>query len=266
MGDEKFRLNKTNIIILFVDIVIFILVIISIVLLVNSFKDESELPTLEVTRERTSTSHERTTTEETTTTTTTTTRRNLSSPYYEVNVDSILTDELITKASVTNAEALEIMKKLYGVVDKIINTSDNSLLDIETTIEYAKDGERDSITYDDSKYGIIYNGGTLLKKCFSNYFMNNEIGKYRINTKRLFLKRGDDYYRIENKLGDVKIEVIDFVITNKTTSSISANMRYYKSNYKELGYSSPVYQLMSFSATYEVGRWKIVEIDYPLAD
>lgn len=266
MDDEKFRLSKSNIIVLIVDIVIFILVIVSIVLLVNSFEDESDLPILDVTKGRTSTSHERTTTEETTTTTTTTTRRNLNSPYYEVNVDTFLTDELLTKSNVSNEEALEIMKILYNGVDKIFNTSDNTLLDIATTIEYVKDGEKDVITSDDMKYGIIYNGETLLKKCFSSYFLYNEIGKYKINNKKLFLKRGDDYYRIENTLGDVEIVVNDFVVTNKLSNSISANMRYYKSNYKEMGYSAPVYQMMSYRATFELGRWKLVEINYPLTD
>lgn len=266
MEDDRFKLSKSNIIFICIDVLLFILVIASIVLLVNSFKDESGLLSLEVTRLRTSTSVLRTTTEYIPPTTTTTARRNLDSPYYDVRVDEILTDDILKKETVTDAEALEIMKILYGTVDKIFNIADNSLLDIATTIDYVKSGEKDVITSDDKKYGIIYNSDALMKKCFSNYFLVNEVGKYKYNTKRLFIKRDNDYYRLENTLGDVKIEVTDFVITSNYSSHIEANMRYYKSNYKEMGYSSPVYQLMPFRATYELGRWKIAEIKYPLCD
>lgn len=266
MDDETFKINKSNILFIVIDVVIFALVIVSIVLLVNSFKDESDLPDLEVTKSRTSTSVLRTTTEYVPPTTTTTARRELNSPYYNVDVNNLLTDEILKKNDLTNEEALEVMKTLYSTVDKIFNTSDNSLLDIATTLEYVKAGENDVITVNDNKYGIIYNSDALLKKCFSNYFMINEIGKYKYNNNRLFIKRNDNYYRLENKLGDVHVEISEFVITNNYSGHIEANMRYYKSNYKEMGYSSPVYQLMVFKATYELGRWKISEIDYPLCD
>ncbi len=266
MDDDRFKLDKINILLIIVDVIIFILVIVSIILLVDSFKNESGLPELTVTRMRTSTSVLRTTTEYIPPTTTTTTRRNLVSPYYDVNVDSLLTEELLTKESVSNEEALIIMKELFTTVDKIFNISDNSLLDIETTLDYAKDGEKDVITYEDKKYGIIYNSDALLKKCFSNYFLINEIGKYRYNQKRLFIKRNDNYYRLESDKKDVSLEIGEFTIMNNGYGTINANMRYYKSNYKEMGYSSPVYQLMPFKATYERGRWRISEISYPLTD
>ena len=199
MDDDRFKLDKINILLIIVDVIIFILVIVSIILLVDSFKNESGLPELTVTRMRT--------TEYIPPTTTTTTRRNLVSPYYDVNVDSLLTEELLTKESVSNEEALIITKELFTTVDKIFNISDNSLLDIETTLDYAKDGEKDVITYEDKKYGIIYNSDALLKKCFSNYFLINEIGKYRYNQKRLFIKRNDNYYRLESDKKDVSLEI-----------------------------------------------------------
>lgn len=266
MDDERFKIDISNIIFIVIDVILFLLVIVSIVLLVNSFKDESSLPDLEVTKEKTSTTGIRTTTEHVPPTTTTTTRRNLVSPYYDVNVDEVLKEDILKKKDITEAEALEVMKLLYGTVDKIFNTSDNSLLDIVTTIDYAKDGEKDVIVSDDKKYGIIYNSDALLKKCFSTYFLINEIGKYKYNNVRLFIKRDNDYYRLENSLGNVTVEISDFVITNYYSGHIEANMRYYKSNYKEMGYSSPVYQLISFKANYELGRWKISEIKYPLCD
>lgn len=266
MDDEVFKINKSNILFILIDVILFILVIISIVLLVNSFKDDSDLPALEVTRAKTSTTGIRTTTEYIPPTTTTTAKRNLNSPYYDINVDEILKDEILKKENLTDEEALEVMKILYATVDKIFNTSDNSLLDIATTLEYVKSGEKDVITVEDKKYGIIYNSDALLKKCFSNYFLVNQIGTYKYSNTRLFVKRDNDYYRLENKLGNVTLEISDFVVTSHYTAHIEANMRYYKSNYKEMGYSSPVYQLMPFKATYELGRWKIAEIKYPLCD
>ncbi|MCH5167080.1 MAG: hypothetical protein J1F35_04220 [Erysipelotrichales bacterium] len=265
MDDEKFKINKTNIIVLIVDIVLFVLVIISIILLVNSFKDESRLPNLEVTKERTSTSFIRTTTEETTTTTTTTTRRNLNSPYYDVDVDSLLTSELLTKKNLTNEEALEVSKSLFDIASKIFNTSDNSLLDIETTIDYAKEGEIDAITIDGTKYGIIYNGKSLLEKCFTQYYIY-EFYNIKIAGNRVIRENKDNYYRVENKLDNVEVVVNDLSVSSVLGSTITANLLYYKSNYKEEGYTSPVYQKMTFKMIYEYGRWKINEFKYPLVD
>lgn len=266
MDDEKLKLNKLNIILIIIDVIIFFVVILSIVLLVNSFKDEGEIPQLEVTKERTSTSNTTTTTEYVPTTTTTTTRRNLNSPYYSVDPESILTDSLFNKKDLTSEEALTVMKSLYETADKIFNISDNSLLDIATTIDYAKENEKDVVTFEEQKYGIIYNSDALLKRCFVNRFLISDIYDYRYNYKRLFIKRGDDYYRLENTLGNVLIVKQEFIIVNKSSSSIEANMRYYKSNYKEMGYSSPVYQIMNFRAVFEQNRWKLSDIDYPLAD
>ena len=233
MDDEKFRLSKLNIIFLVVDIIIFILTIVSVVFLVNSFKEENELPNLEVTRERTSTTNTTTTTEYVPSTTTTTTRRNLNSPYYEAS--TILNEELLKKKELTKEEALIVMKTLYETVDKIFNISDNSLLDIATTIEYVKEGEKDVITFEDNKYGIIYNSDELLKKCFSNYFLLNEIGKYRFNQKRIFIKRDNEFYRIQNILGNIEKTIESL---QKDIETAQANVRdaleILKNNRKEL--------------------------------
>ena len=265
MDDEKFKISKSNIIVLIIDIVLFILIIISIILLVNSLKDESKLPNLEVTKERTSTSFIRTTTEEIIPTTTTTTRRNLVSPYYDINVDSILNSDLFTRNNLTNEEALEVVKSLYEIGSQIFNTSDYSLLDTFTTIDYAKEGEIDAIENNGVKYGIIYNGDALLNKCFTKYYMLS-ITSSKIGGNKVILNKNGNYYRMENKLGNVELVINDFNITSLSEKNITASMLYYKSNYKEEGYSSPVYHRMSMKLMFESGRWKIQEFKYPLVD
>ena len=270
MDDEKFVLNKSNIIVLVIDAILFILVLVSIILLVNSFKEESGLPELEVTKERTSTSFSRTTTEETTTTTTTTAKRDLVSPYYDVNVDNILNDELLTKNNITNEEALSVANMLYEVASKILNISDNSLLDIKTTIEYAKEGEIDSLINNDIHYGIIYNGESLLKKVFTEYYVLN-INNLKINGTKAFINNNGTYYRMENKLSNVDIITNSFILSKDynykyDNKNIYASMNYYKTNYKEEGYSSPVYKTMNMRLLYEYGRWRINEINFPLMD
>lgn len=265
MDEEVFKLNKLNIIIIIVDVILFILVVISFILLANSFGSEEELPNLEVTQDRTSTVNPRTTTTTTTTTTEVTTRKNLNSPYYNVDPNSILTNELLTKHNLNNEEAMQVMDILFEVGSKIFNTSDNSLLDIATTIDYAKEGEIDKVVIDDTNYGIIYNGDALLKKCFSNnfiYFINNK----KLDGKSVIRLRNNNYYRMENKLNNVELVLVNKTLETLGTSNIKVNMTYYKSNYKEEGYSAPVYKKFTFEAYFEGNRWRLSEFSYPLLD
>lgn len=265
MYEEVFKLSKLNIIIIIIDVILFLLVVVSFILLANSFGNEEELPNLEVTQDRTRTVNPRTTTTTTTTTTQITTRKNLNSPYYNVDSNAILTNELLTKHSLNKEEAMQIMDSLFEVGSKIFNTSDNSLLDIETTIEYAKEGEIDKVVIDDTNYGIIYNGEALFKKCFSNnfiYFINNK----KLDGKSVIKIRNNNYYRMENKLNNVELVLVNKTIDSLGTSNIKASMTYYKSNYKEEGYSSPVYKKFVYEAYFEENRWKLSEFDFPLLD
>ncbi len=265
MDDEKFKLNKSNIIFMVIDIVLFILVVISFIFLAKSFGEESLLPDLEITQDRTSTKSPRTTTTSTTTTTVPATKKSLNSPYYNLDPNTLLTSELLTKKELSKDEAMEVMTLLYETGSKVFNTTDNSLLDIATTIEYAKEGEIDKVVIDDVNYGIVYNGNDLLKKLFTNsylYALNNQ----RIKGKSVFKVKNNNYYRMENKLSDVELVIVNKNIDFYSTASITANITYYKSNYKEEGYTSPVYKKFIFEAFYEENRWKLSEFKFPLLD
>lgn len=160
---------------------------------------------------------------------------------------------------------MEVMTLLYETGSKVFNTTDNSLLDIATTIEYAKEGEIDKVVIDDVNYGIVYNGNDLLKKLFTNsylYALNNQ----RIKGKSVFKVKNNNYYRMENKLSDVELVIVNKNIDFYSTASITANITYYKSNYKEEGYTSPVYKKFIFEAFYEENRWKLSEFKFPLLD
>lgn len=265
MNDEAFKLNKINIIFIVIDVILFILVVIAFILLSISFGSEAELPNLEVTQGRTSTVNPRTTTTTTTTTTEVTTRKNLNSPYYNVDPTTLLTSELLTKQTLNKEEAMEVMNILYEIGSKIFNTADNSLLDIATTIDYAKGGEIDKIDIDGTFYGIIYNGDALLKKTFSNYFIYMMNDK-KINGKSVIRGKNSNYYRMANELNNVELVLVNKSINLVGTSNISASITYYKSNYKEEGYTSPVYKKFTFEAYFEAGRWKLSEFYYPLLD
>lgn len=265
MDDEKFKLSKLNIGFIVMDVVLFILVVISFILLSKSFGDESGLPNLEVTEGRTSTKNAKTTTTTTTSTTVITTRKNLNSPYYNLDPNSLLTSELLIKHNLNNDEALEVMSILLETGSKIFNTSDNSLLDIATTIDYAKEGEIDKINLDGVNYGIVYNGDALFKKGFSNNFIYN-LNSKKIDGISVFYKKNNNYYRMENKIENVELVIINKNLDLLGTSNLKANITYYRSNYKEEGYTSPVYKKFTYEAIYEGGRWKLSEFNFPLLD
>lgn len=263
--DDKFKLNKLNIIFIIVDILLFILVVISFIFLAKSFGEEVELPNLEVTQDRTSTQSPRTTAEITTTTTEVTTKKNLNSPYYNLDPNTLLTSELLLKQNVSKDEAMEVMDMLFDIGSKVFNTTDNSLLDIATTLEYAKEGEIDKIVANDINYGIVYNGNDLMSKLFTNSYLY-DINNRKIDGKSVIILKNNNYYRMENKLGDVELVLINKSVEVLGSSNLSASITYYKSNFKEEGYTSPVYKKFTYEAFYEGGRWKLSEFKFPLLD
>ena len=93
---EKFHLNKSNIVMIVITaILVIVLIVVSVMLGISLNKDNQGLPKLNITSGRYTT---RETTQSTLTTTETTTRKVITdSPYYELNVDEILKDDLFTK-------------------------------------------------------------------------------------------------------------------------------------------------------------------------
>lgn len=266
MEDDKFKLSKSNYINIGILIACIIFLIISSLLLISSLKNEkSELPYLNITKGRTSTSEIRTTTDQTTTTTTTTAFVEMFSPYYNVDVNSLYTEDLFTKANVNKTEAKEIITMAMKYANQIINPSDNSLLDISTTISHAHAGEIDMKEMDGHKYGIVYNGHELFNKLFYSLYTKTLNNKY-INNVKVFDIGKENIYRVENTLGDLSIEINNVELDVLTTSEIYGIITYYKSNYKEEGHSSPVYKKVTLKLIYSDGRWKVFEYKYPLFD
>ena len=160
--EDKFVLNKSNIVMI---IITSVLLIISIVLgffLYKSLRNEVKaLPDLETTLGRTSTISKRTTTIETTTTVTTTIPPD-KSPYYKVDVNNILTDEILTKENISRDDAKKIVEVMFDFLNKFYNMGDDSLFNITDVIKFAHEGETDKITYKDATYGEIYQGKEII--------------------------------------------------------------------------------------------------------
>lgn len=258
-------INKTNKILIIVIVALIIINAIAGFFLVNSYNDNNlDLPDLEVTQGKTST--KRSTVKTTPTTTTTTTKVvNLNSPYYNIDVNSILNTDLLTKQNLTREEASELIKLFVETSNKIFDTSNNELLDIQTTIQYAKDGEKDRVEINGEKYGIIYNSTELFEKLYTNQFIK-KLKFYKNNNSLVFYTDNVDYYRIENKFGSQKIDIVSYELKDVFASEITGGYTFYKSTYKEDGYSSPVYQKATIKLLYQSGGWKINDYKYPLFD
>lgn len=266
MNDEKFKLNKSNIILINITSLLLISVIIFSILLIISLNDpNTDLPYLEVTEGRTSTKYKTTSINTTTTTITTTTTRILTSPYYEVNMDNYLNSDLFTKQTLNKDEAKIVITELYELANKFYNISDNSLLDIKATIEHSKLNEIDSITNNNDKYGIIYNYSDIVDKLFVED-IKLRITRFKYNGSNVFMKSNNNYYRLENKMDNVELILVSLNLNSVSNGIVEASTTYYKSNYREEGYSSPVYKTVKIEAKYENNRWKISNYNYPLYD
>lgn len=263
MFDEDFEINKSNIVVLIITIIILIALIVTGIFLINTLNTPVEgLPDLEITKGRTSTLHPMTTTTTTTTTTVVTTTRPLKSPYYDVDVKSLLNDPLLVDDSLNREEATKIFNTLYNVSNSVFNISDNSLLDIDTVVKHAKPKEKDMIVINGSKYGEIYNYNGIMEKLFdsSGFYL---INKYTYKGEKIIVEKDGKYYRLENKLGNSVPVIASTSIKTFTQYRIDGVVRYYMADYKDQGLSSPVYKEMNITLLYNNGRWRIREYNFP---
>lgn len=261
--EDKFIINKSNIVMIIITSILFILTIITAIFLYKSLSNEVKpLPNLETTQGRTSTISSRTTTILTTTTQTTTIPPS-SSPYYKVNVEEILNNDILTKKDITKEEASEIAKIMFDFLNKFYNISDVSLFDITSVIKYAKEGESDKITYRNATYGEIYNGNEIIAKAFSKSKQYLITG-YKYNNDFIIVKENNKYYRLENKISQFDLVFASIIVEKYNDNNIKANIRYYYSNYEEEGYTSPVYKSLTLELVYENDRWKTYNYDFPL--
>lgn len=260
--DEKFKLTKLNIILIVIAVLLLILLIVFSVWynkLINS--DESKLPDLNVTSGRVTT--ESTSTSEYTTTTTTTTEVRHESPYYIVDFDNILNDNIYTKDTLSREEALEVGKNYIHLINSLYELNDNSLFNIKNVLDNAKSGESDVYTNNKNvRYGELYDFDKFLNK-FTTTSYKSIILDTKYDKTDVFVKVKDIYYRIENTFNLATPVEADISVSSITQSSYSIKFTYYASNYKELGQTSPVYYSSTMSISYEDGRWKINSYFYP---
>ena len=114
MIKDEFKLSKLNITLIIVDIILVIVVIASAVRLIVSLNDSNDtIPDLRTTAGKTSTKEADLTATTTTEAVTITTKKqgNQNSPYYDLVVNSLLTDEIYTKnTGLTNKEQEQIIE------------------------------------------------------------------------------------------------------------------------------------------------------------
>lgn len=261
--EDKFILSKSNIVMIIITSILFILTIIMSVFLYKSLSNEvKSLPDLETTQGRTSTVSSRTTTI-LTTTTTTTKFVPTSSPYYIINVDDILNDEILLKKDITKEDAISISSIMFEFLNKFYNISDDSLFDISSVIKNSKDNELDKCVYKNNNYGEIYNAKEIIDKAYikSRQF---QIYGYKYNGAVVIYENNKKYYRLENSIDKVDLILASVTVEKYSSEKITANIRYYLSNYKEEGYTSPVYKSVSLELMYDSNRWKTYNYDFPL--
>lgn len=262
MEEDKFKLNRSNIIFIVIFSILLIILIVVSVLLYRSFSKPIEgIPDLDITHGRTSTVSTMSTTMTTTTTTTTTTKA-LSSPYYTIDVDSILNSDLLTKQDLTRSEVTEVAQELYDFANKFYNINDNSLFDIKTTVQNAKSNEKDKIVIDGHNYGQMYNFEAIENKAF-NSDMAYKIFDVEYDGVPVIIENDGSYYRLEGSDSDIYPIFASISLSSYNQREIQANISYYMSNYREDGYTAPVYKSVTITLRYDE-RWQIYSYEFPL--
>lgn len=263
MFDEDFKIDKSNVIMLLVTLIILvILIIVSICAIVSLSKPIKDLPDLEITRGRTSTISQKPTTTTTIPTTKVTTTRKAGSPYYDIDVDAILNEEILTKEKILRSDAEEILKVLYEYANKFYNIADNSLIDSEYTLNHVLDGDKDVLTIDSDRYVMVYDYSNLVDKLIvsESHYMVTYV-KY--DGSYVFIKENGSYYRLENKIGNVYPVLASINVKSFNSSRIEGVVRYYMSDYLEQGHTAPVYKESTIVLRFTNDRWKIYSYIFP---
>jgi len=260
---EKFKMNKSNVIMLVITSILFIiLLVVSVMLGISLKKPNQGLPSLNITQGRYTT---RSTTAGTGTTTTTTTKvRRESSPYYEVDVDSLLNDEIYKKRELSREEALKVGQGLFEVVNPLYDFTDNSLFDTEAVVNSVKEGEKDIVENKGHKYAELYNFDAYVDKFFTRQ-TKNMLLNYKYQDVRVFYRDEDKTYRLVNTYGKANIVIVDYELVENGNYTIKYKVRYYNSNYKDMGYSAPNYSFVTVELGFEE-RWKVRSYKSPLYD
>lgn len=189
--EEQFKLDKTNKALIVLTIVLLIVIgLLSVILVMVSKGGENNLPELEVIVDKTSTTNTRTTT------TTTRVIETLQSPYYTYELDNVLPEEMYTSQAISIVDLTEIIRSLFNTSLQIIDIKDSSLLDVNRTLKYGKNTEKDIMTVNGYRYVMIYDGDELLNKVFTKASVE-KIYKLTYKGRKVFIKNADGVYRLE---------------------------------------------------------------------
>ena len=193
---EKFKLNMSNIFMLLITgVLVAILVLVSLMLYKSIKKPTGGLPQLNITHGRGTT---KSTLASTYTTATTTSKKiNTESPYYDLDVDSLLKDDIYSKRELTREEAFQVGNDILGVIHKLYDITDYTLFDTEAVVTGAKEGELDKFVNKDITYAQLYNLDKFLEKFYVKQ-SRKDLFNLKINNSNAFIHDNDRYYRMTN--------------------------------------------------------------------
>ena len=263
MLEDKFKFTRANIILIVINCILVIFVILASIQLITSLKsNEGEIPELKTTAGKSSTLYADATSSTTTESTTTTTKKigNESSPYYNIDVYSILNKELVEKKNLTQDEMIELGKEYFKIYEGLLVPSDDDFVNVNHLLSKAKPGEYDKVSVDGRDYGIIYDGENLLKSIFEydvitklEYVKINEVSPiYKdINTRNYYKLGGStkksyevaqfSFQRVDTVTFRIKIIYKDVDVKNAAYESGYVSVRYNdnENKWKSSGFEFP---------------------------
>ncbi len=269
MLQDKFKLSKMNIFLIILNVLLVVLVIFAAVQLITSLKDTShKIPDLETTAGKSSTREADATSTTSSETTTVSTKKvgNETSPYYNIDLGSILNEELVTKQILTQEEKTNLGAQYFKVLEGIFEGSDDDLINVTYLLTKAKDGEKDKLVRNDREYGIIYNGKELLSKIFtSSVFYSLTYYKYDETPALILTNDTQEYYKLGSKTGKKSYIVTSSQIEGIDNLNYRYKAIYYDVDYKEQGNKAPVYKNATVTIKYDssIKRWKIDYFTFP---
>ena len=267
MLEDKFKLTRANITLIVINCILVVFVILAAVQLIFSLKDNSgEIPELKTTAGKSSTLVADGTSTTSIETTTTTTKKigNENSPYYDIDIYSILNKDLLENENINKDEKIELGKQFFTILDGIVNPSNDDFINISYLLTKVKPGETDKINVNGKDYGIIYNGTNLMKSIMDAGAIEH-IKKIKINEIPViyYNEQNKNYYKIsgDNKINDYKI--INYEFNTPGQKQYSLKIIYTNPNEKGSDYKSASIKLQY---TYVKKCWEIIEFKFPYED
>lgn len=271
MLEDKFKLSKVNILLIIVNIFLVIITLLAGIQLIVSLKSSSnKIPDLETTAGKSSTreADATTTTSEETTTTTTKKKGNESSPYYDLDLSSILSEDLVTNKSLNKEEKITLGKQFFKVLEGIFEGTDDDLINVSYLLTKVKPGEIDKVTINDHDYGIIYNGTEFFKTVFASKVVYNDLQYYRYgNVYALYYDANTkNYYKLAATKEKKTYEITNYqFLASNRAAEYTLQVLYYDTDYKDRGLKKPETKSISIVITYSeyAGRWVIDSFTFP---